>query len=77
MTKEKKTNGFGTTALILGIVGLFFFPMVFGILAIIFGAIAMGKGQRGGKAGLVLGIIDIALSIIMIMLGVYALLGLF
>ncbi|MET9774931.1 DUF4190 domain-containing protein [Streptomyces sp. NPDC006367] len=66
------SNGMGTTGLVLGIIGvvcsltffLWFFGVVLGILAIIFGAIGRGKANRGeatnkgaGTAGLVLGIV--------------------
>ncbi|MER6713522.1 DUF4190 domain-containing protein [Streptomyces sp. NPDC000877] len=66
------SNGMGTTGLVLGIIGvvcsvtflLWFFGVVLGILAIIFGAIGRGKATRGeatnkgaATAGLVCGII--------------------
>ncbi|MGW8064416.1 DUF4190 domain-containing protein [Streptomyces ziwulingensis] len=64
-------NGMGTTGLVLGIIGtvcsltffLWFFGVVLGILAIIFGAVGRGRAVRGeatnkgaATAGLVLGI---------------------
>ncbi|MDN0199759.1 DUF4190 domain-containing protein [Streptomyces sp. S.PNR 29] len=66
------SNGMGTTGLVLGIIGvvcsltffLWFFGVVLGILAIIFGAIGRGKANRGeatnkgaATAGLVCGIV--------------------
>ncbi|MGW5133064.1 DUF4190 domain-containing protein [Streptomyces sp. NPDC004135] len=66
------SNGMGTTGLVLGIIGvvcsvtflLWFFGVILGILAIIFGAIGRGKATRGeatnkgaATAGLVCGII--------------------
>ncbi|MFF1452244.1 DUF4190 domain-containing protein [Streptomyces sp. NPDC058274] len=66
------SNGMGTTGLVLGIIGvvcsltffLWFFGVILGILAIIFGAIGRGKANRGeatnkgaATAGLVCGII--------------------
>jgi hypothetical protein len=66
------SNGMGTTGLVLGIIGvvcsvtfiLWFFGVILGILAIIFGAVGRGKANRGeatnkgaATAGLVLGII--------------------
>lgn len=72
----RQGNGFGVTALVLGIVGAVFaiIPIInvftaipLGILAIIFGCVALGvSGKRGGKgkgtggSGLVLGIIAVA-----------------
>ncbi|MEU9643867.1 DUF4190 domain-containing protein [Streptomyces sp. NPDC048188] len=65
------SNGMGTTGLVLGIIGvvcsltffLWFFGVILGILAIIFGAIGRGRATRGeatnkgsATAGLVLGI---------------------
>ncbi|MDH6624167.1 hypothetical protein M2271_001964 [Streptomyces sp. LBL] len=66
------SNGMGTTGLVLGIIGvvcsltffLWIFGVILGILAIIFGAIGRGKGNRGqatnrgaATAGLVCGIV--------------------
>ncbi|MFF3330058.1 DUF4190 domain-containing protein [Streptomyces sp. NPDC002888] len=66
------SNGLGTTGLVLGIIGvvcsvtffLWFFGVILGILAIIFGAIGRGKANRGeatnkgaATAGLVCGIV--------------------
>lgn len=72
----RQGNGFGVTALVLGIVGTVFalIPIIniftaipLGILAIIFGCVALGvSGKRGGTgkgtggSGLVLGIVAIA-----------------
>ncbi|GAA2592646.1 MULTISPECIES: DUF4190 domain-containing protein [Streptomyces] len=65
------SNGLGTSGLVLGIIGvvcsltffLWFFGVVLGILAIIFGAVGRGRANRGeatnkgaATAGLVLGI---------------------
>ncbi|MEU3890080.1 DUF4190 domain-containing protein [Streptomyces sp. NPDC029041] len=66
------SNGMGTTGLVLGIIGvvcsvtfiMWFFGVILGILAIIFGAIGRGRATRGeatnkgaATAGLVCGII--------------------
>ncbi|MGW1159649.1 DUF4190 domain-containing protein [Streptomyces sp. NPDC002519] len=66
------SNGMGTTGLVLGIIGLvcsltfflWFFGIILGILAIIFGAVGRGKAKRGeatnkgaATAGLVCGIV--------------------
>ncbi|WP_158712186.1 DUF4190 domain-containing protein [Streptomyces rimosus] len=71
-------NGFGTAALVLGIVGtvLFFtvaFGLLLGLLAIIFGAIGRSKSDRGeadnggsALAGLIMGGVAMLLSVLMV-----------
>ncbi|RSO37072.1 hypothetical protein DMH15_18575 [Streptomyces sp. WAC 06725] len=71
-------NGFGTAALVLGIVGtvLFFtvaFGLLLGLLAIIFGAIGRSKADRGeadnggsALAGLIMGGVAMLLSVLMV-----------
>ena len=60
---KKGSDGYATASLILGLVGLFLVGFITGILAIVFGSIALGnpKTTRKGsaKAGIILGIIDI------------------
>lgn len=78
----QQSNGMGTAALVCGIVGLvcgityflWFFAIVLGILAIIFGAIGKGKAGRGeasnagsATAGLVCGIIGMVVPVIYLM----------
>ncbi|GAB3649169.1 hypothetical protein [Glycomyces tarimensis] len=76
---QKQGNGFGVTALVLGIIGAvlaiipainIFTAIPLGILALIFGFIALGvSGKRGGKGkgtggvGVILGIVALAGSI--------------
>jgi len=62
--------GFGVTALVLGIVGVFlfwipFFGLILPILAVIFGCIGIYRqsGRGMAVAGLVIGIISFALSL--------------
>ncbi len=78
---QAQGNGFGVTALVLGIVGAVlavipvlnvFTAIPLGILALIFGIIAVAKaGSRGGKGkgtggtGIVLGIVAIAGAFLM------------
>ena len=78
---QKQGNGFGVTALVLGIVGLvlgliplagLFLGIPLGVLALIFGIIGLatsgnraGKGKGTGGTGLVLGILAIAVPIAM------------
>lgn len=61
--------GFGIAALSCGVAGLIFFAIIFGPVAIIFGGISMHKKERLkglGIAGLVLGIIDTVVGIILV-----------
>jgi uncharacterized membrane protein YvbJ len=68
-----RTSGMATASLVLGIIGIFF--GLCSILAIIFGAIALGQinrdpslqGKGQAVAGLVLGIVVIALGIIVVL----------
>lgn len=64
-----KGNGFGTTSLVCGLVGLLLFPIILGTLAIIFGGVALNRKERIkglGVAGLVLGIVDVVIGIIIL-----------
>ena len=63
-------KGLAVAGMILGIISLFCFPYIAGLLAIIFGGVAMGKGYRGGMAvaGIVCGIIGIVGWILMLAL---------
>ncbi len=72
---EKSAEGWGVTALILGLFGLIawccpIIGIIIGILAVIFGILSLGKGG-GTQAiiGLILGIICLALSILNALLG--------
>jgi len=61
-----KSSGFGVAGLVLGIIGLFLWPAA--VLAVIFGAIGLGKDRTGrgmATAGLVLGIIGAALWLLL------------
>lgn len=63
-------KGLAVAGMILGIISLFCFPVVTGLLAIIFGGVAMGKGYRGGMAvaGIVCGLLGIVGWILMLVL---------
>lgn len=61
-------SGMSIASLVLGILGLFILGWLFGTLAIIFGAIGMGRDGKGmAIAGLILGIIDLLISVIFIL----------
>jgi hypothetical protein len=70
-------NALATTALILGIVGVvlfwtFWFGIILGVLAIIFGAMGLSRAKSGAPnkgmatAGLVLGIVSVVLGALFI-----------
>ncbi|MFD7916476.1 DUF4190 domain-containing protein [Streptomyces sp. NPDC059752] len=74
----QRSNGFGITALVLGILAVVgcitsFFAVVLGAAAIVFGALGRGKASRGeadnggmALAGIILGSIGILLGAVMI-----------
>jgi len=63
-------NGLAIAGLVCGLVGLLFFPIVLGPLAIIFGAVALSRANRGAGhkgmsiAAIVLGIVDLAVMVV-------------
>ncbi|PQM57977.1 MAG: hypothetical protein CL523_07010 [Actinomycetales bacterium] len=70
-------NGMGTAALVLGIVQFFCFPLIGGVLAIVFGKMGMAKAEQGlatnggaAKAGFILGIVGLALWVLLILITV-------
>ena len=82
MMPMQPSNGMGTTGLVLGIIGLvcsltfflWFFGVILGILAIVFGAVGRGKANRGeatnkgsATAGLICGIVA---TVILPLLGI-------
>lgn len=75
-------NGFGVTALVLGILGLvtswFVVGIVPGVLAVVFGALGRGRARRGeatnggsAVAGLILGVLAVVIAIVFIFVGIY------
>ncbi|MCL8017652.1 DUF4190 domain-containing protein [Streptomyces sp. AS02] len=72
------SNGMGTAGLVLGIISAVIFCMwpvaiVVGVLAVIFGAIGMGKARRGeatnrgqALAGVICGVAGLVLSLVML-----------
>ena len=72
-------NGMGTAALIMGILQFFCLGTLGSILAIVFGKIGMNKADQGlatnrgaAKAGFILGIIGIALTVVGLIVAVTA-----
>jgi Domain of unknown function (DUF4190) len=72
-----KTSSMAFSSLMFGIVGIVFFGIIFGPLAIIFGAIAIKRinekpleyqGRGMARAGIICGIIGIVVYIVIIIL---------
>lgn len=63
-------KGLGIASLVCGIVSFFCFGVILGILAVVFGGVAKSKGYKGGMAtaGIVLGIIGLALYVLTLIL---------
>jgi hypothetical protein len=64
-------NGMAVAGLVCGLVGLLFFPIILGPLALIFGGVGWSKANRGAKykgmalAAVILGIADLVVMGIM------------
>ena len=58
--EEKSGGGFAIVSLICSLVGLLFYGLIFGIIAVIFGLLGLNSKRSGlAVAGLVIGTIDI------------------
>jgi hypothetical protein len=64
MEKEKDKSGLAIASFVVSVIGFWIFGIILGIIAIILGALSIEKGL--GKAGLVIGIIDVV-GVIIIM----------
>lgn len=64
------TNGLAVASLVCGIVGLLFFNVILGPLAIVLGAVALRGSPAGGasmaKAGIALGIVDLVIFTVLL-----------
>ncbi|MGR8011882.1 DUF4190 domain-containing protein [Streptomyces hypolithicus] len=66
------TNGLAIAGLVCGIIGLIFFNIILGPLAIIFGVIGLKQaGAKGGaglaKAAIALGIVDLVIFVVLLL----------
>jgi hypothetical protein len=71
---HSRRNGLGTSALVVGIIGVvlsWYWPagLVLGVLAVVFGVVGRGRAARGeasnastAKAGLILGVVGLVLT---------------
>jgi hypothetical protein len=68
-----RSNGLAVAALVCGIIGIFIAEFILGPLAIIFGAIGLHRANQGARgrgmalAGLILGIIDVVLILVLLL----------
>jgi len=72
---EQRTSGMAVASLVTGIIGIFLIPIIFSLLAIIFGSVGINQASRPGikshgmaVAGLVLGIIGLVGDIIFLVI---------
>ncbi len=72
---QEPGKGLAIAGMVCGIVSFLCFPLITGILGIIFGAVAKSKGCRSGMAtaGIICGAIGIALWILMLVAGLSSL----
>lgn len=61
------TSFLGIISVVVGILGLCIGGLPFGILAILLGIPAVSQGSDSGKVGIVLGIVDIATAIVILL----------
>ncbi|MDR0383972.1 MAG: DUF4190 domain-containing protein [Christensenellaceae bacterium] len=78
-SETKKNNGLAVSSLVLGIIGiispyLIWLSLPCSILAVVFGVVANGRGQRSGMAtaGFILGIISLVILSVIIVLAIAA-----
>jgi len=61
---EKQTNGLGIASMVTGIISVFIFPLILGVISALLGLVGLKHEKYGTAiAGIVLGIIGIAVAI--------------
>ena len=70
-TSGSRTNGLAIASLVVGIIGIFLFPVILGPVAIVLGAVGMRQARvKGGggmaKAGVILGVVDLVIFAVML-----------
>lgn len=56
---QNPKQGLAIAGLICGIIAFLFFPPLFGVLGIVFGAISMSAGNKLGKTALIVSVIGL------------------
>jgi hypothetical protein len=68
----QQSNGLAIAGLVCGLIGLLFFSVVLGPLAIVFGGVGLSRANRGAPhkgmsiAAIVLGIVDLILFVVIL-----------
>ncbi|WP_409329591.1 DUF4190 domain-containing protein [Trujillonella humicola] len=69
---RQQGNGLAIAGFVCGLVGLLFFSVILGPLAIVFGGIGLNRAQRGAPhkglsiAAIVLGVVDLILFVVLV-----------
>ena len=72
--RKEKSNKFGTSSLVLGIISLIFWPEVTGTAAIVLGVLQFRRHvTKRAIAGFTLGVVGIVLAVVFDLLGLYRL----
>jgi len=70
--QRQGNNGLAIAGLVCGLVGLLFFSVVLGPLAVIFGGVGLSRAKRGEShrgmalAAVILGVVDILLFVVLV-----------
>lgn len=63
-SSQNPKQGLAVAGLICGIVAFLFFPPLFGVLGIVFGAISMSAGNKLGKTALIVSVVGLLVGMI-------------
>jgi hypothetical protein len=70
--RKEKSNTFGIWSLVLGIIGVFWWPEAFGVAAVVLGVLQFRRHiNKRAIAGFTLGVVDIVLAVVFHLLGLY------
>ena len=68
--RKRQSNSFGIWSLVLGIIGIFWWPAVCGIIAVVLGVVQFRRRiTKRSVAGFTLGVVDIVLGLLYYLLG--------
>jgi len=72
--RKEKSNAFGIWSLVLGVIGVFWWPEVFGVAAVVLGVLQFRRHiNKRAIAGFTLGVVDIVIAVVFNLLGLYPL----
>jgi hypothetical protein len=70
--RKKRSNKFGTSSLVLGIISLIFWPEITGTAAVVLGVLQFRRhATKRAIAGFTLGVVGIVLAVVFNLLGMY------